>query len=121
MRKSRAVPLTLLAAGALALQTSCDHPTQVRNCVDTENHIVPDNSCAHGGSGGGLGYHYIFGGASGGRNGDSVVGGSLEPAEGARVVSGDTGAVVRGGFGGGEGGEGEGGHGGGEGGHGGGE
>jgi hypothetical protein len=121
MRKSQAVPLTLLAAAAFTISTGCDHPVQVRNCVDAQAHIVPDNSCDRSGGGGG-GYHYIYGGASGGRNGDTVEGGSLEPASGARVVSGDTGAVVRGGFGGGEGGEGsEGGHGGGEGGHGGGE
>jgi hypothetical protein len=115
MRKSRSVPLTLLAAAAISVSTGCDAPTQVRNCVDDQNHIVPDDRCNHMvGSGGGGGipgrYRYVYGGASGGRVGDAVVGASTEPAAGTRVVSGETGAVVRGGFGGG----GEGGHGGGE-------
>ncbi|MGC2617452.1 MAG: hypothetical protein WA414_00335 [Acidobacteriaceae bacterium] len=116
MRKSRTVPITLLAAAALAASTSCDdHPREVSNCVDSQNHIVSDQKCDHpgfyGGSyGGGPGsFHYIYGGASGGRMNDTVVGGSLTPAPGADIVSGETG-VSRGGFGGGEG---EGGHGGG--------
>ncbi|MFZ0274017.1 MAG: hypothetical protein WB524_18940 [Acidobacteriaceae bacterium] len=119
MRKSHAVPLTLLAAAAFTVSTGCDHPTQVRNCVDQQGRIVPDNSCNHAAGGGGgvpVPYRYVYGGASGGHIGDTVVGGSSEPEANARVVSGDTGEVVRGGFGG-EGGDGhggEGGHGGGE-------
>lgn len=113
MRKSQSVPLTLLAAAALSASVGCDHPTEVRNCVDAQHHIVPDDRCGHYGGGS----YFVYGGASGGRSGDTVVGGASEPEEGARVVSGESGAVVRGGFGGGEGGEGgEGGHGGGEGG-----
>ena len=113
MRKSRAVPLTLLAVASLAATTACDDgPTEVRNCVDSQKHIVPDGRCSQtpGYAGGGGGYHFIFGGASGGRVGDTVVGGSDTAAAGARVVSGETGGVVRGGFGG----AGDGGHGGGE-------
>jgi hypothetical protein len=113
MRKSRAVPLTLLAIASLATTTACDDgPTETRNCVDSQKHIVSDKQCAqptaYGGGGGG--YHFIYGGASGGRVGDTVVGGSDTAEAGARVVSAETGGVVRGGFGG----EGEGGHGGGE-------
>jgi hypothetical protein len=115
MRRSKDVSLTLLTALALST-TACDnHPVEVRNCVDTQGHIVPDFDCQeHSSSGGGGGYHYIYGGASGGRNGDTVVGGSAEQEAGAKVVSGEEG-IARGGFGhagGGEG-EGEGGHGGG--------
>ena len=111
-RKSRAVPLTILTAVALATTAACnDHREEVRDCVDAQNHIVPDGQCrAPGGSipsggGGGGGYHYIYGGASGGNIGDEVSGGSSTPEPGAEVVSE---GVARGGFGhGGGGGEGE--------------
>jgi hypothetical protein len=103
MRKSGAVPLTLLATAALAAVSGCnDHPKELRNCVDAENHIVRDSLCnpspSPGRSGGG-GYHFVYGGASGGGIDDTVVGGSNEPEAGAEVVSGESGAVVRGGFG----------------------
>ncbi len=121
MRKSGAVPLTLLATAALATSPGCnEHSREVRNCVDAGNHIVRDSGCnpspSPGGSGGG-GYHFVYGGASGGSIGDTVEGGSSEAAAGAEVVSGESGSVVRGGFGSGE----SGAHGGGEGGEGGGE
>jgi hypothetical protein len=108
MRKSGAVPLTLLATAALAAASGCnDHPKEVRNCVDAENHIVRDSRCnpspSPGGPGGG-GYRYVYGGASGGSVGDTVERGSSEPEAGADVVSGQSGDVVRGGFGSGEGG-----------------
>lgn len=114
MRKSQAVPLTLLATAALAASTGCDdRPREVRNCVDNQNHIVPDDRCDHpslyAGSYGYTNYRYLYGGASGGRMGDTVIGGNANAEPGAVVVSGETG-VARGGFGG----EGEAGHGGGE-------
>jgi hypothetical protein len=112
MRKSREVPLTLLAAVAIAATTGCrPGPTEVRNCVDGQGHIVPDGYCGAASHGGGGVvpvpiYRYVYGGSSGGRVGDSVFGGSSEPASNARVVSGETGAEVghassvsRGGFG----------------------
>jgi hypothetical protein len=94
MRKSREVPLTLLAAVALSAIGCHDEP---RHCVDAQNRLQPDSVCEARSGGGGVvgGYHYVWGGASGGHYGDSVVGSS----------------VSRGGFG----------HGGGEGGEGGGE
>ena len=95
MRKSSAVPLTLLAVAALA--TGCHDRPVSRNCVDAQGRIVPDTNCNTGsGGGGGMGYHYIYGGSSGGRVGDAVVGGSTSES-----------GVSRGGFGGGggEGGE----------------
>ncbi len=97
MRKSSAVPLTLLAALA-AFATGCHDTPESRNCVDPQGRIVPDANCStHGGSGG-IGYHYLYGGRSGGRIGDAVEGGSSTPSES---------GVSRGGFGhgGGEGGE----------------
>ncbi|KAA6461792.1 hypothetical protein DYQ86_09025 [Acidobacteria bacterium AB60] len=96
MRKSPAVPLTVLAAVA-AFVTACQN--EPRHCVDSQGRIVPDASCAASGSGGGA-FRYVYGGSSGGRIGDTVVGGSTSPS-----------GVSRGGFGGhgGEGGEGGGG------------
>ncbi|HTV15903.1 MAG TPA: hypothetical protein VME68_14375 [Acidobacteriaceae bacterium] len=119
MRKSQAVPFTLLAAAALTSGSGCDErPREVRNCVDGQNHIVSDQKCDHPafyggyyGSGSG-GYRYLYGGASGGNMGDTVVSGRVAPSEDAVIVSGESHGIVRGGFGGGEG-EGSG-HGGGE-------
>jgi hypothetical protein len=88
MRKSAAVPLTLLAALA-ALTTGCHDTPESRNCVDAQGRIVPDTNCSTSGTGG-TGYHYIYGGSSGGRVGDAVVGGSSTPSES---------GVSRGGFG----------------------
>lgn len=118
MRKSQSVPITLLAAAAIAAPTACDNrPREIRNCVDAQNHIASDERCDHpsGYTGGGVpagGYRYVYGGSSGGRTGDTVFGGSSSPKAGAVIVSGETG-VSRGGFGGEGHGEG-GGHGGGE-------
>src|ERR1700738_896185 len=71
MRKSSAVPLTLLAVAALA--TGCHDRPVSRNCVDAQGRIVPDTNCNTGtGGGGGMGYHYIYGVSSGGRVGDAV-------------------------------------------------
>ena len=117
MRKSQTVPLTLLAAAAFSAGSGCDHPREIRNCVDSQNHIVSDEKCDHpaayGGyyGGGAGGYRYLYGGASGGSMGDTVVGGNANADPDATIVSGEHGTTVRGGFGGGEG-EG-GGHGGG--------
>lgn len=69
MRKSREVPLTLLAAAALAA-IGCR--TDPQHCVDAQNHLMPDSYCEeHRG-----GYSYVYGGSSGGHFGDMVVGGS---------------------------------------------
>jgi hypothetical protein len=104
MRKSQAIPLTLLAAAALSIATGCEnrHPTQIRNCVDDQRLIAPDDACDNAPYTGSTivpgTYHYLYGGASGGHYGDKVAGGSWRPEVGARIVSGDTGAVVHGGF-----------------------
>ena len=105
MRKSREVPLTILAALALSTTACRDQPREARHCVDAQGRIVPDNNCESRSHGGGYVplpyYRYVYGGASGGRVGDAVVGGRSTPASGEEGVS-------RGGFGHG-GGEGEGG------------
>jgi hypothetical protein len=70
MRKSREVPLTLLAAAAVA-SIGC-HSNGPRHCVDAQHHLMPDSYCeqGHGGS------YYVYGGSSGGHFGDVVVGAS---------------------------------------------
>ena len=71
MRRSREVPLTLLAAAALASVGCHERP---RHCVDAQSHLEPDADCElHPGVGG---FHYVYGGSSGGHIGDSVVGAS---------------------------------------------
>ena len=71
MRKSNEVPLTILAAAALAA-VGC-HSNGPRHCVDAQHHLMPDSYCEehHGG-----GYYYVYGGSSGGHVGYSVVGAS---------------------------------------------
>lgn len=87
MRKSREVPIALLAAAAL-VSTGCQDQPETRNCVDAQSHIVPDSMCNSQTSTPAT-YHYIYGGASGGHVGDMVIGGSTTPSDG----------VSRGGFG----------------------
>ena len=74
MRRSREVPLTLLASLALTM-TACEQ----RDCVDDRGRKLPDSACHVGGSGaaGVAGAHYIYGGRSGGHIGDTVIGGSV--------------------------------------------
>jgi len=85
MRKSKEVPITILAA--LALFTIACHDSETRNCVDAQGRIVPDTSCQTATPG--VPYHYVYGGSSGGHLGDTVLGGSTTP----------TGGIFRGGFG----------------------
>lgn len=75
MRKSKEVPLTLLAAIALSL-TACRD--ERRACVDSQNRVLPDSYCSDGSYGySGSGAHYVYGGSSGGHVGDAVVGSSV--------------------------------------------
>lgn len=117
MRKSREVPLTILTSIAIFGGIGCQQPTEVRNCVDANNHIVPDKNCqmsTPAGGGGGSAYRYVYGGASGEQVGDTVYNSKSAPEEGVEIISGEE-AVSRGGFGhsSGEGEGGESGHGGG--------
>jgi uncharacterized membrane protein YgcG len=70
MRRSREVPLTILAAVALSL-TGCRD--QRSDCVDAQSRKLPDSRCQVGSPGS----HYVYGGSSGGNVGDAVVGGSV--------------------------------------------
>jgi hypothetical protein len=70
MRKSREVQLTLLAAIALSM-TACRDGR--RDCVDAQNHLLPDSTC-HAGM---YGSRYVYGGSSGGHIGDTVIGSSV--------------------------------------------
>ena len=90
MRKSKEVPITLLAALALST-TGCEPPPH--HCVDSTGHLAPESYCRNQATG----YSYVYGGSSGGHIGDAVVGASSSP---------DDAGVSRGGFGHGEGGEG---------------
>jgi hypothetical protein len=74
MRKSREVPLTLLAIVALSV-TACRDERQ--DCVDAQSHLLPNSACHTGSSGYVGGAHYIYGGSSGGHVGDIVIGGSV--------------------------------------------
>jgi len=75
MRKSRHVPLTILAAVALSTAGCHDENNGPRHCVDAQNHILADSACENHASGAGA-VHYVYGGSSGGRVGDTVVGAS---------------------------------------------
>jgi hypothetical protein len=70
MRRSREVPLALLAAMAVSV-TACRD--QVRDCVDAQGRKIPDTQCQSGYPGA----HYVYGGSSGGHIGDAVIGGSV--------------------------------------------
>ena len=97
MRRSREVPLTLLAAVAFA-SIGCEKAP--RHCVDAKNHLVEDSACEQKqDTASGVLFHYVSGGSSGGNIGDTVVGASES-------------GVTRGGFGDGD--AGDGGHGGGD-------
>jgi hypothetical protein len=75
MRKSSEVPLTLLAAVALASIGCSDEP---RHCVDAQNHLMSDSACEQKQNTptGAHGFHFVSGGSSGGHIGDTVVGAS---------------------------------------------
>ncbi|MFP5234690.1 MAG: hypothetical protein ACLGSD_02210 [Acidobacteriota bacterium] len=75
MRRSREVPLTLLASLAFTVTACRDQP---RNCVDGNNRLLPASACRAGSSGAFVpGAHYVYGGSSGGHVGDTVVGSSV--------------------------------------------
>ena len=77
MRKSREVPLTLLAALAAFSLTGCR--PQHRDCVDSVGRKLTDGVCEldQRDSHYVPGAHYIYGGSSGGHLGDTVIGGSV--------------------------------------------
>jgi hypothetical protein len=94
MRKSREVPLTLLAAFALSTTACRDKASEIRHCVDAQGHIVQDTSCQNQPYRAGYlpMYRYVYGGSSGGRIGDTVYGSHAS-------TGGEESGVSRGGFG----------------------
>lgn len=75
MRRSREVPLTILASLALTVTACRDQP---RSCVDANNRLLPASACQAGSTGAFVpGAHYVYGGSSGGHVGDTVVGSSV--------------------------------------------
>jgi hypothetical protein len=101
MRKSKDVPVTLLAALAM-FTTGCHDTPETRNCVDAQGRMVSDTRCEDAGLN--STYHYVYGGSSGGHWGDSVVGGSTTSGHGAGFFSGGgsgshSSGVTSGGFG----------------------
>lgn len=91
MRKSREVPLTVLAALAVCV-SGCREAHESRNCVDAQGKVAPDTRCDDDYSDSSP-YHYVYGGSSGGHIGDMVYGGSRASSFSAE------GGVSRGGFG----------------------
>jgi hypothetical protein len=75
MRKSKEVPITLLAALALST-TGCEPPPH--HCVDAQGRIAPESYCRNQATG----YTYVFGGSTGGHIGDAVIGASTTAGSG---------------------------------------
>jgi hypothetical protein len=105
MRKSRAIPLTLLSAAALISLSGCKDK-QVGRCIDSQtNRVVPDDKCDHPPTVA-IGppypfYHWYFGG-QGFFPGQIAVGGSFDPAPDTTILrasSPEGQEVIRGGFG----------------------
>jgi hypothetical protein len=118
VKKSVAVPLTLVATFAAAI--ACSSSPEERQCVDAQDRVVPDSLCARaererpgstgastsvarGGSGMGgaflfLPYRYYYGGSRRGL-GSVVTGGGYSPRTSGGFSAGRSG-TSRGGFGG---------------------
>jgi hypothetical protein len=104
MRKSRAIPLTLLSAAALLSLSGCKSK-QVARCIDSQtNQVVPDNRCDHTQVVYGPPYAFYrwYYGGFGFFPGDSASQGSFDPAPDETIVrasSPEGEEVIRGGFG----------------------
>jgi len=111
MKKSKAVPATLIATIAAITLNGCSRSAEIGRCVDASGKLLPDSACqSMGGYGSGSyssGYHgymyphWVYGGHV---SGGSVSGYHSSPTSGnATTASGHS--ISRGGFGGGHGGE----------------
>jgi hypothetical protein len=107
MKKSRAVPVTLLAAAAFLSLTGCEKKKQLQRCVDESRNVVEDGKCEDKQRQGGAGIHgypfyrWYYGGG-GYVVGQPAMGGSFDPAPHVDVVrasSPEGAAIIRGGFG----------------------
>jgi hypothetical protein len=118
VKKSVAVPLTLVATFAAAL--ACGSSPEERQCVDAQERVVPDSLCARaerertgstgastsvarGGSGIGgallfLPYRYYYGGSRR-AIGSVVTGGGYSPRRAGGLFSSGRSGTARGGFG----------------------
>jgi hypothetical protein len=104
MKKSKAVPATLVGALAAVLVASgCGSgPVQTRRCVDEKGNVMPDSYCT------GVSRSIYYGGMyrsprwiyGGTMSGNRVSGYSLAPDPGATVKSSNGTVISRGGFGG---------------------
>jgi hypothetical protein len=99
MKKSKAVPATLVASIAAIVVAGCGNSTQVRRCVDNQGNLLPDSQCNNTTTHrtGGFYPHWVYGGALSGRR---VTGYSNTPSSSHDIVN-SNGSVVRRGFGGG--------------------
>ena len=107
MKKSGAVPVTLLAAAAFLSLTGCEKKKQLQRCVDESGSVVEDGKCEDKQRQGVTGIHgypfyrWYYGGG-GYVVGQPATGGSFDPAPHVDVVrasSPEGAAIIRGGFG----------------------
>lgn len=109
MKKSTAVPVTLLAVAAFMSLNGCEKPKQVQRCIDANENVVTDDKCEDRPAGQVVGIHgypyyrWYYGG-HGYVVGDPARDGSFAAAPNVPVVrasSPEGVSVIRGGFGGG--------------------
>ena len=100
MKKSKAVPATLVASIAAIVVAGCGNSTQVRRCVDDQGNVLPDTQCTNPSTStyrSGFYPHWVYGGSLNGRR---VSGYSSTPSSSHDIVN-SSGSVIRRGFGGG--------------------
>ena len=105
MKKSKAVPATLVCAVAAMTIAGCHRESQLRRCVDNTGKVLPDSYCEemhrHRSSFSHYGYpHFVYGGYGGHTPGSQARGFVNTPNPGADVVTGSGRVISRGGFGG---------------------
>jgi hypothetical protein len=100
MKKSKSVPVVLVASIAAIALTGCSSQRQVRRCVDQFGNVLPDSQCVTSTTrrvGTGIYPFWVYGGTM---NRGKVTGYSRTPSSSADIVD-SRGSVVRRGFGGG--------------------
>lgn len=97
MKKSKAVPATLVISIAAIAIAGCGSNRQVRRCVDEQGNLLPDSACTTTTYRSGSTFIYprwVYGGSTSGRR---VTGYSTTPSSSADVVD-SRGSVIRRGF-----------------------
>lgn len=98
MKKSKSVPVVLVASIAAIALSGCGGQRQVRRCVDQYGNVLPDSQCNTPTTRvGGIYPYWVYGGTL---NRGRVSGYSRTPSSNADIVD-SRGTVVRKGFGGG--------------------